>query len=56
MAEALNFQLLERVHTMLHQADLPKNLWAEAILHAVWLKNCTSMKALGNITPYEWLY
>ena len=41
---------------MLHQADLPKNLWAEAILHAIWLKNRTSTKALGNITPYEWLY
>src|SRR6266702_235840 len=41
---------------MLHQADLPKNLWAEVINFAVWLKNCTSTKALGNITPYEWLY
>ncbi len=41
---------------MLHQADLLKNLWAEAINFAVWLKNCMSTKALGNITPYERLY
>ena len=26
VAEALNRRLLERVHTMLHQANLPKNL------------------------------
>ena len=56
IAEALNRQLREHVHTMLHQADLLKNLWAEAILHAIWLKNYTSTKALGNITPYEQLY
>ncbi len=41
---------------MLHQAELPKNLWAEAIHFAVWLKNRTSTKAIGNVTPYERLY
>jgi cytochrome c len=41
---------------MLHQADLPKNLWAEAVRYAVWLKNHTSTKAIGNVTPYERLY
>src|SRR6266702_2233088 len=56
VAESLNRQLLERVRAMLYQADLPKNLWAEAINFAVWLKNRTSTKALGNITPYERLY
>jgi len=56
VAESLNRRLLERTHAILHQADLPKNLWAEAILFAVWLKNRTSTKALGNVTPYERLY
>ena len=56
VAESLNCRLLERVQAMLHQADLPKNLWAEAIHFAVWLKNRTSTKALGNVTPYERLY
>jgi hypothetical protein len=55
VAEALNRRLLERVRAMLHAAQLPKNLWAEAIQHAVWLKNRTSTKALGNSTPYEQL-
>jgi len=53
MAELLNRQLLERMRAMLHEAELPKNLWAEAIRFAVWLKNRTSTKAIGNVTPYE---
>ena len=38
---------------MLHHSGLPKFLWGEAILHAVWLKNCTSTHALKNLTPFE---
>ena len=56
IAESLNRRLLERVRAMLHQSRLPKNLWAEAVQHAVWIKNRTSTKALGNITPFERLY
>ena len=56
IAEALNRRLMERTRAILHQAGLPKNLWAEAILFAVWLKNRTSTKALGNVTPFEKLY
>jgi len=44
---------MERTCAILYQAGLPKNLWAEAIQFAVWLKNCTSTKALGNVTPHE---
>ena len=47
---------MEHAHAILHQANLPKTLWAEAVLHVVWLKNHTSMKALGTVTPYEKLY
>jgi transposase InsO family protein len=56
VAESLNRRLFDRVRAMLHQADLPKNLWAEVVRYAVWLKNRTSTKAIGNITPYKWLY
>ena len=56
VAESLNRRLMERVRAMMHQANLPKNLWAEAIHHAVWLKNRTSMKVLGNQTPCKRLY
>jgi Reverse transcriptase (RNA-dependent DNA polymerase) len=31
-------------------------LWGEAFYHAVWLKNRTSTRALGVITPYERLH
>ena len=56
VAESLNRRLLERVQAMRHAADLPKNLWGEAINHAVWLRNRTSTWVLGNVTPYERLY
>ena len=56
VAESLNRRLLERVRAMLHHAQLSKNLWGEAIMFAVWLKNRTSTRALGNVTPFERLY
>jgi transposase InsO family protein len=56
VAESLNHRLMERTCAILHHADLPKYLWAEAIQFAVWLKNCTSTKTLGVSTPHERLY
>jgi len=56
VAESLNRRLLERVRAILHHSDLPKNLWGEAIMFAVWLKNRTSTRALGHVTPFEKLY
>jgi len=56
LAERLNRTLLEHVHAMLLQAQLPKNLWPETIHHAVWLKNRTSTRALNETTPYEMLH
>ena len=56
IAESLNCRLLECVCAMLHQSCLPKNLWAEAVQHAFWIKNRTSTKVLGNIMPYERFY
>src|SRR5882724_1965580 len=35
---------------MLHSVQLPKHLWGEALAHTVWLKNCTSTKALEALT------
>lgn len=57
VAKSLNRRLLERVCAVLHHSELPKNLWAEALRNAVWLKNRTSTKTLPNdTTPYERLY
>ena len=39
ITERLNHMLLEHVQAMLHAAQLPKGLWAEALMYAVWLKN-----------------
>jgi hypothetical protein len=56
VAESLNRRLMERTRAILHHADLPKYLWAEAIQFAVWLKNRTSTKMLGISMPHERLY
>jgi hypothetical protein len=40
---------------MLHASGLLKNLWGEAVMHAVYLKNCTSTCTLDGKTPYEML-
>ena len=53
IAESLNWRILEHVHAMLHHAKLPKSLWGEAVLFAVWLKNRTTTKALRNMMPFE---
>ena len=41
---------------MLISANLPKNLWPEAIHHAMWLKNHMSTQALNGKTPHEMLF
>ncbi len=54
MAEHGNHSHLEDARAMLIKAGLPPYLWAEAVLHKVWLKNRTSHSMLeGNITPHE---
>ena len=35
ISERLNHTILEKVQAMLHESDLPKFLWAEAVVHAV---------------------
>jgi len=38
---------------MLHSTQLPKYLWGEVLMHAMWLKNQTSTKALEAATPLQ---
>ena len=38
---------------MLHASGLPKFLWGEVVMHAVYLKNRTSTKSLNGKTPFE---
>ena len=57
VTERLNRTLLEKARALLHAAGAPKFLWAEAIHHAVWLKNRTTTRALPKAkTPYEMMY
>lgn len=56
VSERLNRTLAEKMRAMLIASGLPAFLWGEAVLHAVWLKNRTSTKALDNCTPYEVVY
>jgi hypothetical protein len=53
VAESLNRRLVERIRAFLIQSGLPKFLWAEAARFVVWLRNRTTTKVLGNMTPYE---
>ena len=57
ISERLNQTLLEQTRALLHLSKLPKNLWGEAINHAIWLKNRTPFRALTDgKTLYEMLY
>ena len=38
---------------MLHTTQLPKGLWGEMLMHATWLNNWMSTKALMSVTPFE---
>jgi|SRR5882724_8447553 len=53
VVEWLNCTLLEKMHAMLHSAQLPKHLWEEALMHTTWLKYCTSTKVLEDTMPLE---
>jgi len=53
VAEQRNCTIGERMRVLLHASGLPKNMWAEAAHHAVWLLNRTTTKAVEGMTPYE---
>ena len=56
VAERLNRMLVERVRALIHASRLPKSLWGEAVMHAMWVKNHTSTCSLRKKTPYKMLY
>ena len=56
VSERLNRTIMEKVRAMLLDSGMPKFLWAEAVTHAVYLKNRTWTRTIGNTTPYEILY
>jgi hypothetical protein len=53
VAEHLNQMKVELAHTMLFDAKLPRFLWAEAMNHAIWIKNRAPTRALDGRSPYQ---
>ena len=55
ISERGNHTNLEIVHAVMHDSGLPKFLWPEAVSYAVYVRNRTWNRVLGNYTPYELL-
>ncbi|GBE85892.1 hypothetical protein SCP_0804160 [Sparassis crispa] len=53
VSERLNRTLLGLAHAMIYVRDLPHYLWAEAIAHAVYIKNRSPTQVLNGATPEE---
>lgn len=53
IAERTNRTIIEAARTMLLDAELPKEFWAEAMSTAMYLRNRCVNKATGNKTPEE---
>lgn len=51
--ERTNRTILETARTMFQAANLPLNLWAEAVNSAVYVRNRTPNKRTVDATPYE---
>ena len=53
VAEQMNQTLLDKVRTMLIDADLPEVYWFKALIYAAHLHNVSPTRALDNTTPEE---
>jgi len=54
VAERMNRTLLELVRAMLHHRSVPKQMWAEALSTAVYIRNrVTSRSIPSNLTPHH---
>ena len=55
-AERSGRAISERARTLLMEANLPKHLWCEFVLAAVYLLNRTPCESIDWKTPFEMLY
>ena len=53
IAERLNRTLLDMAIAMLSDSGLPKQLWAEAVTTAMYIRNRVLTRFIQGITPYE---
>jgi len=56
IAERCNGIIASHIRAMLIESGLPKFLWAEAAVHAMWIRNRTATKHLDYSTPYQARY
>lgn len=52
-AEKMNRTLLDKMRTMLIDANLPERFWGEALITATYVKNRTPTKLDMTVTPQE---
>nr|GFA24096.1 zinc finger, CCHC-type [Tanacetum cinerariifolium] len=48
-----NKTIMSTTRCMMEETNMPKNFWAEAVRHAIYILNSVPTKALEDITPYE---
>ena len=53
MAKTLNNIVLEKLWSLLSNAQLDRSFWAEAVVYANHLMNRLSSSAIGGKTPLE---
>ena len=53
VAERANLTLLNPVRAMLHESQLDKSFWDEALLNAVYTRNLSPISANDSMTPYQ---
>ena len=56
VSEKRNIYIMQMTRCMLHDKELPKKFWVEAVSTVVFLQNRLPTKALKNKTPYEAWY
>jgi len=54
VAERMNRTLLELVRSMIHHRSVPKQMWAEALATAVYVRNRVTSRVIpSHLTPYH---
>ena len=53
VAEQMNRTLTQLARANINGQEIPENLWEYAISHTAYIRNCTYMKPMGILTPYQ---
>lgn len=53
MSERSNLTIFNLVRSMLSQTQLPRTMWGETAIHAVYTRNCCLTSGSTTQTPYE---